>query len=671
MNSKKSNRKFFLQPRTLLIIFLVMAVLMISSALIELQQSKKELLTLMERQAHSLLESLIIASQNSLKSSELLQKLSKDRLLNNASLVKDLFEKNLVNNDLLREISEKNKIFRINIFNSSGQKIYASHQQEHFDLPENNSPLEILQPIFSGETDTLIIGIKAARYEEGYRYAVALAAKNNSAIVLNIDASQILNFEREIGFGKLLRNVIQNEEIIYVALQDSFHILAASGNVKQLERIEQSKFLSSALMDSTFKARTVVFDSLEVFETVHPFGYRGETIGLFRIGLSLQPIEEINSRIFRRLIIITIILILSGSILFTLIFVRQRYDLLQKQYQVVETYSSNIIQNVSDAIIVFDKIKGIKIFNKTAELLFKKQEKDVLGLTVNQLLPKQDFDNFPSMQQVELNLNHQVMYLLVSRSTLFDSEGIENTILIIRDLTRQKKLEEQMQRKERLSAMGELASGVAHEIRNPLNTIGTIAQQLRKDFKPVENKEEFSQLSGLVYKEVKRINTTIEDFLKFARPQPLTPSEFELKNLIAQIKQQYQSMAKAHQIELKIYQKWNGNVIWDEKQIKQVLMNLMQNAIDAIKNDGMVTLSVNKTADNEIEIMIKDNGAGMLPEIRSKIFNLYYTTKAKGTGIGLSIVQKIVYEHGGVISVESEPEKGTSFTVKLPERIEL
>jgi len=644
---------------------------MISSALIELQQSKKELLTLMERQAHSLLESLIIASQNSLKSSELLQKLSKDRLLNNASLVKDLFEKNLVNNDLLREISEKNKIFRINIFNNSGQKIYASHQQEHFDLPENNSPLEILQPIFSGETDTLIIGIKAARYEEGYRYAVALAAKNNSAIVLNIDASQILNFEREIGFGKLLRNVIQNEEIIYVALQDSFHILAASGNVKQLERIEQSKFLSSALMDSTFKARTVVFDSLEVFETVHPFGYRGETIGLFRIGLSLQPIEEINSRIFRRLIIITIILILSGSILFTLIFVRQRYDLLQKQYQVVETYSSNIIQNVSDAIIVFDKIKGIKIFNKTAELLFKKQEKDVLGLTVNQLLPKQDFDNFPSMQQVELNLNHQVMYLLVSRSTLFDSEGIENTILIIRDLTRQKKLEEQMQRKERLSAMGELASGVAHEIRNPLNTIGTIAQQLRKDFKPVENKEEFSQLSGLVYKEVKRINTTIEDFLKFARPQPLTPSEFELKNLIAQIKQQYQSMAKAHQIELKIYQKWNGNVIWDEKQIKQVLMNLMQNAIDAIKNDGMVTLSVNKTADNEIEIMIKDNGAGMLPEIRSKIFNLYYTTKAKGTGIGLSIVQKIVYEHGGVISVESEPEKGTSFTVKLPERIEL
>ena len=128
----------------------------------------------------------------------------------------------------------------------------------------------------------------------------------------------------------------------------------------------------------------------------------------------------------------------------------------------------------------------------------------------------------------------------MSKSLFHDQEEIENIILVIRDLTEQRRLEDQMQREQRLTAMGELASGVAHEIRNPLNTIGTIIQQLNKDFEPEKNPEEYHELAELVQGEVKRINETVEDFLRFARPEPIHPELFEVQHLLEMIEKQYQ-----------------------------------------------------------------------------------------------------------------------------------
>jgi len=383
----KTKRSLIKQPRNIILIFVSLAFLMIVSALFELSQSKKELLQLMGEQSHALLESIMIASQNSLLTNEYLEELSKRRLLNNANLIKSLYERGRINNDLLANICQENDIHRINIYNRSGKKIYFSHKREHFDLPERTLPQVTLEPIFSGEVDSLIIGIKPARFENGFRYAVALATDDHGAIVLNIDAKQILDFKRHIGFGTLLRTMVSdNSRIIYAALQDTLNILAASGNVRVLEAINTSEFLTQSLRDSLFLTRMVKFDSLQVFEAVHPFSFRSESVGLFRVGLSIEPIEDINQRIFRRLIIITIVLIIIGFIMFTYLFTRQRYSILQKQYEVVETYSGNIISHVSDAIIVSDQINGIKIFNTAAEKLFEQTKVKILGVSFETLL---------------------------------------------------------------------------------------------------------------------------------------------------------------------------------------------------------------------------------------------------------------------------------------------
>jgi signal transduction histidine kinase len=211
-----------------------------------------------------------------------------------------------------------------------------------------------------------------------------------------------------------------------------------------------------------------------------------------------------------------------------------------------------------------------------------------------------------------------------------------------------------------------LASGVAHEIRNPLNTIGTIVQQLNKDFEPGKDSEEYHELAGLVQGEVKRINETVEDFLRFARPEPIQPESFQIQPFFETVEKQYHYLLKEHNISLILQSNWQGEVFWDKRQIRQVFINIIQNAIDALKEKGTITLSLDQFSANEIEIKIRDNGPGMSDNIRSNIFNLYFTTKAQGTGIGLSIVQRIIYEHGGSISVESETEKGTSFIIHLP-----
>lgn len=673
MPSKTSRiANFWTKSRLLILIFMSLAILMVVSALFELYQSKRELYRLMEKQAHSLMESIIISSKNSLLTNERLSALIEERLLNNAVLINTLLEKNEITNSVLDEICQQNNIYRINIFDKYGEKLFYSHPQDHFSDSEKYSPQQVLAPIFTGLVDTLIIGIVPARFEEGNRYTIAIATQDRNAIALNIDAKQVLDFKRTIGFGPLLRDIVsENPLITFAALQDTSNILAASGNVKVLEAIQESDFLLSSLRDSLVISRIADFDSLKIFEIVHPFVYKGKKIGLLRLGLSMSPIQDINNRIYRRLIIITVALFIIGSIIFAYIFTLQNFGILKKQYSIVETYSSNIINKASDAIIVYNKNDGIKIFNSAAESLFKKKKSIMLGKTLVSLFTKKDYQKIneqsSTIQSVDCLINKTNRYLLISKTHFIDDNDTKNCILLIRDLTHQKLMEEQMERKQRLTAMGELASGVAHEIRNPLNSISTIIQQLDKDFTPIKDGEEYHELSNIVYSEINRINQTVEDFLHFAKPEEIKPEQFKLDILLRQLQKQYKGVLDKQNIQIEIKQNWTGHVTWDLNKIKQVFINLIDNAKDAIIKKGTISITIHKSSNNDINIQIVDDGMGMSDKVKPNIFNLYYTTKAKGIGIGLSIVQRIIFEHKGTITINSKKDIGTTVSIVLPQ----
>lgn len=662
-----------IRTRTVAGIFAIMVGLMILSAVLGYFNSEAALKQLLREQSHHLLETLLAASRNSLLSSEMSEEVLKERLLNNAYFIRALYENGQVDDQTLQRIARDNRIFRINIFAPNGEKRFSSHRTNYAPDAGKFHPAERLAPIFSGRTDTLLLGVKNARFEDASRFIVAIATAQRHAIVLNLDAEGLLRFRNATGFGAMLQQLSQNSGIVYAALQDSLEILAATGNVDSLENIQSSPFLTRSLRDSSYEFRFSTFHGEEIFEAVHPFAYRGQTVGLLRLGISLSPLQAIREDAYREAFVITAVLILASSVLMILIVLLKNLENVQQEYREIESYATGIVENVSDGIIVLDHQEKIKLINSAAEQLFECRAAQVVDQSLEALLEtakcRQVLHGGGTMQEIDCRIGPQNRHLLVARSYFTAKDGLRNTILVLHDLTERKTLEAQVQRKERLSAMGELASGVAHEIRNPLNTIGAIVQQLDKDFEPARDAAEYHALARLVYGEVQRINQTVKDFLRFSRPEPLQPERFRLSALFNQLRQQYQAMAAEKQIGYRQILDWDGEVYWDRRQLQQMLMNLIENALDALSAGGEMSLRASPGGDNRVMLEMHDTGPGIPAQIRGKIFNLYFTTKAKGTGIGLSLVQRIVDEHGGVITVESVPENGTIFRILLPREV--
>jgi len=226
-------------------------------------------------------------------------------------------------------------------------------------------------------------------------------------------------------------------------------------------------------------------------------------------------------------------------------------------------------------------------------------------------------------------------------------------------------LESRLERQDRLIAMGELASGVAHEVRNPLNAIGMIVQRMEREFRPEEGRDEYLSLSATVRREVGRVNDIVQQFLSFARPPKLSLRPVQLVDLLEGALQVVRPLIEEKGLRLVTALRPVGMVQLDPAQVKQVMLNLLENAIAATAT-GEIEVSCAAADHRCVEIRVRDTGVGIQPENLERMFDLYFTTRLEGTGLGLSMVQRIVSEHGGRIEVDSRVGKGTTFRVVLP-----
>lgn len=234
-----------------------------------------------------------------------------------------------------------------------------------------------------------------------------------------------------------------------------------------------------------------------------------------------------------------------------------------------------------------------------------------------------------------------------------------------------KAAQSEVQRSERLAALGQLTAGLAHELRNPLGTIKNSAEMLARTLPP--NNEIAKELSGYISTEVDRTNELVKRFLEFAKPFRLRLEVVSLSEILDRALQSLQLRAQAKSISL--YRNDSPDLAplpLDPQLIEQLLINLIANAIDASPTaaspHGSIVTVVTRPAELGVEISVIDRGPGILPENLTQIFNPFFTTKSEGTGLGLAIVSKIVDEHRGRIWVESTPGEGTTFRVWLPDR---
>jgi two-component system sensor histidine kinase PilS (NtrC family) len=248
-------------------------------------------------------------------------------------------------------------------------------------------------------------------------------------------------------------------------------------------------------------------------------------------------------------------------------------------------------------------------------------------------------------------------------------------VWIFQDLTRIREMEIEIEHKKRLATLGEMSAGMAHEIRNPLASLSGSLQVLSKDVHLEE--EESRRLMEIALKETERLNGIITAFLMYARPAPLNKKQWDINQLVEETLSLLRN-SKEYRENIEIQAQLAPGELWaavDPDQIRQVFWNLSINACQAMPQGGRLLVAtrfvtVNSTKDPHrtpwIEVTFSDDGLGIQKENISRVFYPFFTTKDRGSGLGLSIVHRVIETHQGRVHVESQPGQGTRFTLLLP-----
>jgi PAS domain S-box-containing protein len=340
-----------------------------------------------------------------------------------------------------------------------------------------------------------------------------------------------------------------------------------------------------------------------------------------------------------------------------------------------------LFNSITDLLYYTDEYYTIKKVNKAFLDKIGKEEKDVINKKCFQILHKTEYplkncphkkaieNKKPAIAEIEENFLEGV-YLL-SSSPIFDKNGnLIGTINLGRDITELRNLREKIASMEKMAALGEMAAKVAHEIRNPLLAIGGFAKRLDKSLQD-ENLKEYVRV---IVDETKRLERILNETLSFVKPYYMGKKPFIINELINDVVNFTESLIKDKNNELIVEIEENCSVQGNYDRLKEVLLNIITNANEATQN-GKIYFRVKKIGSlpereklNEeyFVIEIEDTGCGISKENMKKLFTPFFTTKTNGTGLGLAISKRIIEDHGGIISVESELNKGTIFKIYLP-----
>lgn len=665
-----------LNPKNVIFISVVLILIIIISTIFEYNSNKNDIYHMLGEYANSMIYVISKSSENSIVSDSEMENLLAQHLLGVARNVARLDSLKIINNKLLKQISDENEVFRINVFNKNKERIFSNADlgSNHMLQKGKYSPDDYLSPLYDGSENEIVIGLKEARLEKGTRFAVAIRrSENNGVIVVNLDAESFLNFKNKIGFGRLILDIGAGTGIEYVVLQSPDEIIAANMNVDELSNFEKDEEIKRVYETGNTNSRVTKFGTEDIFEAISLFRIDNKKIGVFRVGLSMDEIHSMESRMLTRTILVSLLVVVITIIVFSFIISNQNYNLISEEYKRIQTFTGNILENLSLALITIDTENNIFIFNRSAyEILLipfsetrqididsiRNISKDIYQI----LISKRALKNY----EIEIEIKGQKKIFMLNSTALEKADSrIDTYSLLIEDITEIRKIGKQLIQNDKFTAMGELASGVAHEIRNPLNTIYMISQRLDREYKNKLNSEDFNSLTDILHSESQRVNSIIEKFLRFTKPINLVLQPIRVSELIDEIMKIVRIQAEAKNIVVNNFLDNDEEVHIDYQQMKQVFINLFRNSIEATNQGGEIGIRFYKS-ESKFIFEIYDTGCGISEENLKKIFDIYFTTKATGTGMGLSIVRNIILQHGGTIDVESNINKGTKFIITLP-----
>jgi two-component system, NtrC family, sensor histidine kinase HydH len=393
------------------------------------------------------------------------------------------------------------------------------------------------------------------------------------------------------------------------------------------------------------------------------------------LGLDTRIFVEERKEDIRYAIMMGLILLVLGSASLYFIYLVQNYYLVNKTLNTMTTYATNVVGNMPDGLISIDAEGEIITVNNRVREIF-----GLRGASDQRRELKKNFLPFAtplldSLRQNRIVLEQEMEYphkeggsipLAVSAARLIsdDKEDL-GTVFILRDLREIKALQERVTRSERLAALGSLAAGVAHEIRNPLSSIKGFAQFFLKKNPPGSTDHKYSEV---MIQEVERLDRVIANLLDYANPKEPAQEQTSLADIIHRSIALIADEAKAKKVDVIVEIAENiPPVEVDRDQTTQVLLNIALNGLDAMKQGGKLAIrSFMDGESNFVIIEVEDTGHGIPEKELPRIFDPFYTTKKTGTGLGLAIAHRIVENHGGTLSVKSTGKSGTMFRLTVP-----
>jgi PAS domain S-box-containing protein len=360
---------------------------------------------------------------------------------------------------------------------------------------------------------------------------------------------------------------------------------------------------------------------------------------------------------------------------------------LSQEIERLKNFNESIIQSISSGLILVDNQGKITYINRATENILGYTSEEVIGRDIEIFHLK---ENKAKRNLIGIPFDHPGDIDTRREGTIRRKDGVNiptgftinnhldihgskiGEIVIFRDLTNVYKMQEEILRMDRLVSLGEISSGIAHEIRNPLAGIKTTAQAMGEEMEGSDSKREYL---NRITKEIDRLNDLLKIFFSFAKPQKPNLDFCHIKDIVNEITPLL--IKDIGDRGITFAEKYHASlpkVKVDVNQMRQVFLNLFLNAIHAMDNGGELRIEaepghsnpLSRSKPNYVQVAVSDTGRGIPPTIISKIFDPFFTTKAKGVGLGLSISYQIIKRHGGTINVESRGGYGTTFFITLP-----
>lgn len=356
---------------------------------------------------------------------------------------------------------------------------------------------------------------------------------------------------------------------------------------------------------------------------------------------------------------------------------QSRPSQLLRSVEQLDRYLRLFLNSLSLAVVLADESEKVVFVSSGVKDILDEPAERLTGTNVRQMLRELGIDPYLALEDAERGaLNRFTNVMLRTHgeerpvtliSTVVEGEDgrSRGRVIILEDLEKAKEQEERLERAERLAAVGEIAASIAHEVKNPLTVVkGAISLVPQK----LEDPDFLREFSGVVVKELDRVNRTIEALLDFSRYSHPDMTTVEIRKILDNALDVISVYARVNRVSVEVV---DGDEVpplkGDADHLTQVFLNLFLNGVQAMGEGGKLTVETRyKPGSKYLEVLVKDTGVGISPEHRDRVFDMFFTTKKGGTGLGLSLVQRIVFEHQGFVEFESEPGKGTTFIIKLP-----